>query len=87
MKVELYQSVLCPRCFVVARELNRLLLVYPDLEIEKIEVLANAMQAWQVGVRAVPTLKIGKHMLSGWIITPAAVRSFIADHRDNPADR
>lgn len=80
MKVELYRTILCPRCLYVGRVLRKLAAHQPRIELELIEVTTNPERSRAAGIRTVPTLKIGNDLLSGLILTPRKIRRFIEDH-------
>jgi predicted DsbA family dithiol-disulfide isomerase len=87
MKIELYRTVLCPRCLYVSRVLQKIAAEQPGIAIEAIEVATNLERARAAGIRTVPTLKIGGDRLSGLFLTPTAIRRFVAGHPDIPAER
>jgi len=80
MKVELYRTILCPRCLYVGRVLKNLAAHQPRIELELIEVTTNPERTRTAGIRTVPTLKIGNDLLSGLILTPGKIQLFIEDH-------
>lgn len=81
MKVELYRTVLCPRCLYVTHALNKMHREFPELDIEVIEISKNLNRLRAAGVRTVPTLVIGKDKLSGLLLTPQKIRKFLTAHR------
>lgn len=81
MKVELYRTVLCPRCLYVTHALNKMRREFPELDIEVIEISKNLNRLRAAGVRTVPTLVIGKDKLSGLLLTPQKIRKFLTAHR------
>jgi len=93
MKVELYRTVLCPRCLYASRALREFAARRPEIEIELIEVTTNPEKVRAAGIRTVPTLRIGNDLLSGLILTPRKIRLFIEKHLPDsspdtlPADR
>lgn len=80
MKIELYRTILCPRCLYVSRTLKKIVADFPHLELETIEVAANLTRSRQAGIKTVPTIKIGNHALTGLILTPRTIRCFIEQH-------
>ncbi|MBU4229055.1 MAG: thioredoxin family protein [Proteobacteria bacterium] len=89
MKIELYRTILCPRCLYVSRALKKIVADSPQIELESIEVATNLTRTHQAGIKTVPAIKIGNDVLTGLILTPQTIRRFIERHRrmlpDNPA--
>ena len=48
-----------------------------DLEIETVEVTTNPLKSWQDGIRLIPALRGGGKTLSGLLLSPEMIRSFI----------
>ena len=48
-----------------------------DLEIETVEVTTNPLKSWQDGIRMIPALRGGGKTLSGLLLSPEMIRSFI----------
>lgn len=80
MKIELYRTLLCPRCLLVSRALNKIAENFPQIELEVIEVATHLVQTHQAGIRTVPAIKIGNDVLTGLILTPQKIRRFIDQH-------
>jgi glutaredoxin len=80
MKIELYRTIFCPRCLYVSRALKKIVADSPQIELETIEVATNLTRTRQAGVTTVPTIRIGNHTLTGLILTPRLIRSFIELH-------
>ena len=81
MKIELYRTILCPRCLYVSRILKKIVASsFPNLELETIEVATNLTRARQAGIKTVPTIRIGNDALTGIILTPRMIRRFIEQH-------
>lgn len=80
MKIELYRTILCPRCLYVSRILKKIVAGIPNLDIETIEVATNLTRARQAGIKTVPTIRIGNDALTGLILTPRMIRRFIEQH-------
>ncbi|HIJ91530.1 MAG: thioredoxin family protein [Desulfobulbaceae bacterium] len=84
MKIELYRTILCPRCLLVSRALQKIVAHSPHLELETIEVATNLMRTRKAGIKTVPTIKIGNDVLTGLILTPRMIHRFIEKHlQDN----
>ena len=77
--IKFYHSIICPRCAMARRELKRLKEEFPDIEIEPIEILTNRGKMKEDGVRQFPALVYADKSLSGFILTRAAIRSYLAD--------
>lgn len=77
--IKFYHSIICPRCALARRELKRLKEEFPDVEIDSVEVLSNWGKMKEDGVKQFPALVHADKSLSGFILTRAAIRSFLAD--------
>ena len=77
MKVILYKTFLCPRCFLAGRALRRLRREFPELTVETVEVTRDPLRAWQDGVRMVPAVHYQGKTLAGIILTTATLRDFL----------
>ena len=75
--VTLYHSVICPRCGLAKLWLASLLQDFPDVTLEKVEILTNKERARDAGVRMTPALVAGDRRLSGFILTKGAIRRFL----------
>ena len=80
MKIELYRTILCPRCLYVSRALKKIVANSPHLELETIEVATNLTRTRQAGIKTVPAIRIGNDTLTGLILTPQMIRHFIEQH-------
>ncbi|MDG4477106.1 thioredoxin family protein [Thiovibrio frasassiensis] len=81
MRIELYRTILCPRCLLVGRSLKKIVEQHsPQIELEVIEVATHLTQTRQAGIRTVPAIKIGNDILTGLILTPQKIRCFIEQH-------
>ena len=80
MKIELFRTILCPRCLFVSRTLKKIVTGSPQLELETIEVAINLTRTRQAGIKTVPAIKIGNDILTGLILTPRLIRCFIEHH-------
>lgn len=79
MKVVLYKTFLCPRCFLAERTLKSLRDEFPELRIITVEVTRSPLRAWHEGVRMLPAVTYNGNSLSGIILTTAALRKFFRD--------
>jgi predicted DsbA family dithiol-disulfide isomerase len=75
--VTFYHSMFCPRCQMAGWSLSQLQRDFPDVVVEKVELLANLGRAREEGVRLIPTLVSGDRKLSGVYLTKAAIRRFM----------
>ena len=85
MKIELYRTILCPRCLYVSRTLKKIVARSPNLELETIEVATHLTRSRQAGITTVPTIRIGNDVLTGLILTPEMIRRFIKKHLPDDA--
>lgn len=76
-KVVFYHSVICPRCHVSNVLLNRALSKRSDVELTKLEFLTNRDSARKAGIRSIPALAAEGRVLSGVLLTPAAIDRFL----------
>ena len=80
MKITLYRSWLCPRCYMAKKYLGEIRKLYPALEIEEVDCLSQPARAFRDGIRMIPAVKIGEAQLSGLYLTKAQLNSFIDRH-------
>ena len=62
---------------LVGRELTKLQQEFPQLEIEKVDILAQPGRALKDGIKMIPTLKSGDRLLTGIFLSSAKIRAFI----------
>jgi len=62
---------------LVGRELTKLQQEFPQLEIEKVDILAQPGRALKDGIKMIPTLKSGDRRLSGIFLSSAKIRDFV----------
>ena len=62
---------------MVGRELTKLQQEFPELGIEKVDILTSPGRAFKDGVRMIPTLKTGDGKLSGIFLSSAEIREFV----------
>jgi hypothetical protein len=62
---------------IVGRELTKLQKEFPQLHINKIDVLAHPKQAFKAGIKMIPTLRAGKETLSGFLLSSSQIREFV----------
>lgn len=76
-KVTFFHSAVCPRCFLAGRFLARVLQDFPDVEVERVEVLTNRIRSREAGVSTIPAMTFGDTKLSGFLLGPGRIRKFI----------
>lgn len=81
MKITLYRSNLCPRCYLARKYLLQIVEDTPDIQIEEVDILGSPQRCLQDGIRMVPALVIGKDKLSGVFLSKKAIKSFINHHQ------
>ena len=79
MRITLYNSSLCPRCHLAGKWLNRAAQVYPEIEIDAVDILAAPGRAWRDGIRMIPALKAGDRQLSGLYLSERDIATFLAE--------
>ncbi len=62
---------------LVDRALTKLKKEYPQLTVEKVDILTQPGRALKDGVKMIPTLKAGDKILSGIFLTSSRIRDFI----------
>lgn len=81
MKIILYRSNLCPRCFLAKKNLLGITGNDPDIQIEEVDILGSPQRCLQDGIRMVPALVVGEDKLSGIFLNKKTIESFISRHR------
>lgn len=61
---------------MVDRELTRLAMEFPDIAVEKIDILRHPGDAWKEGIRMIPALKNKDRILSGFLPGNEEIRRF-----------
>ena len=62
---------------LVSRELNKLQEEFPELSIEKVDIVSRPLKMLKDGIRMIPTLKAGDKTLSGIYVSSTQVREFV----------
>ena len=83
-KVTFYHSMICPRCHMAGVSLAKLQADFPDVEVEKVEYLANLGRAREDGVWTIPSLVSVGGKLSGFYLTKRSIRRFLESVSSNP---
>ena len=81
MKVTLYKSTLCPRCYLARRSLLQYTLAHPELELECVDILASPARALREGIRMIPAIHAGRHKLSGIFLDKQQITTFLDEVR------
>lgn len=77
--ITFYHSIICPRCAHAKRQLKALKEEFPDIEIKPVEILTNRGAMQKDGVKQFPALVHEGNTLSGFLLTRAAIRSYLTD--------
>ncbi|MFK7864935.1 MAG: hypothetical protein AB8B95_12010 [Pseudohongiellaceae bacterium] len=77
--ITFYHSIICPRCALARLHLKKLKKEFPDVEINAVEVLNNSSAMKADGVKQYPALVQDENVLSGFLLTRAAIRSYLTD--------
>lgn len=77
--ITFYHSIICPRCALARLHLRKLKKEFPDVEINAVEVLNNSDAMKADGVKQYPALVQDENVLSGFLLTRAAIRSYLTD--------
>lgn len=75
--VTFYHSIVCPRCRLAALWLSRLRPEFPEIAIEKVEYLAALGRSRRAGIKRIPALVAGEHVLSGFYLSQSRIRDFL----------
>jgi hypothetical protein len=62
---------------LVGRALTKLEEEFPELSIEKVDILSQPFRMLKDGIRMIPTLKAGDRTLSGIYVSSTQVREFV----------
>ena len=64
---------------LVDRVLAKLIKDFPEIEIERVDVLTHPALTWNDGIRMIPALKNKERVLSGILLHEEEIRRFLAD--------
>ncbi len=81
MKITLYRSNICPRCFLARKYLLEIVGDDPDIQIEEVDILGSPQRCLQDGIRMVPALVIDKDKLNGIFLSKKKIQAFINPHK------
>ena len=76
-KITIFKSTVCPRCYVARRELKKLQVEFPELEVEEIDVLSHPVESARRGIYFVPALQGGSRTLTMIFPRASIIREFI----------
>lgn len=76
--ITFYHAAVCPRCRMAGLSLSALRREFPDLQVEKVDILADRGRARADGVRTIPTLVSETGRLAGFYLTRRRIRKFLA---------
>ncbi len=79
MKIQYYKSVVCPRCWPVSYELEKLKKQNPELEIEYIEIFTNMGRTKADGVMGIPTLIMNGKLFTSHMPKGSEIRKFVME--------
>jgi hypothetical protein len=81
MRINLYKSSFCPRCYLTKKYLLEITAQHPEMSVEIIDVAAAPRRSWNDGIRMIPALKIDDHILSALFISRTDITNFINRHK------
>lgn len=79
MKITLYKSALCPRCYFARKALNELLANRNDIELETVDVITAPGRTLRDGITLIPAITAGDKTLSGVYLTKHKIATFLND--------
>jgi len=77
--ITFYHSIICPRCALARLHLMNLKKEFPDIEINAVEIINNTEAMKSDGVKMFPALVQEGNVLSGFLLTRAAIRTYLTD--------
>jgi len=77
MKIELFKSVICPRCMYVAKVLRDIQKQHPEIEIEAIDIATNFSRTRKAGVTVFPAVKIGDKVKAWYVPNRQEILAFV----------
>ena len=64
---------------LVDRELTKLSPDFPNIDIERVDIMAHPRQTWNDGIRMIPALKNGDRILSGILLAKKDIQRFMEE--------
>ncbi len=77
MKITVYKSSLCPRCYAAGKALQQLTADRSDIDLEYVDILTAPRRLLHDGIRMIPALKAGDRILSGVYLTKKSIAEFL----------
>lgn len=77
MTIELYRSLLCPRCAYAAHILKNLQKEFDDIEVIHYDIITDFNTFRQEGITMIPTIKIDKDRESWVFPSESQIRDFV----------
>lgn len=77
IKVTFYHTAICPRCNIAKLWLSSLMTDYPDIDIQKVDVLANRQKFNEEGLKIFPALVSGNKKISGFYLSKGKIAAFL----------
>ena len=81
MKITLYRSNLCPRCYLARKYLREVVGDDSDVQIEEVDILGSPQRCLHDGIRMVPALVVDRNKLSGVFLSKKTIEAFITRHQ------
>jgi glutaredoxin len=75
--VTFYHSVICPRCKMAGVSLSQLLPEFPEVTVDKVDILTNRGPSRAAGVKTIPTMISGEKRIDGFYLTKKKIRGFL----------
>lgn len=79
--ITLYQSILCPRCYIARKALHKLTQSHGEIELEKVEILYSLKRLKQDRITMIPAIKVGDKVLSGLYLNEQAISHFLRENK------
>ena len=79
MRITLYKSFLCPRCYLAKRYLTEIAATDPTITFEEVDILASPGRAWKERIRMIPALKVDNRIKSGLYLNKETILNFITN--------
>lgn len=78
-------SSLCPRCRQAEKHLKTLLVDFPEIEIERVEITRSPLRMLKDKIFFIPTLRSNDEKLSGITLSKEQIRNFLTIQQDKQA--
>jgi glutaredoxin len=77
MKITVYKSSLCPRCYATRKALEQLTAERNDIDLEYVDILTDPRRLLEDGIRMIPALKADGQILSGLYLSKKSIATFL----------